>query len=221
MSLLPQRKKSPEELAKLRESLGVPGFPASQQEPPPEPATDTVVATHHTAIVEHHPASPSAPPEPAAPQDLSPAPPPAAPKPVRSLRKSEQGEAPDARPSGLPESSKLPVHRHSDREIAELRRREALQMMNSAPPNPKFIPAHPALIAPGYVLALAGALCFFWETFPLAATAGCAAAAIAIAATIARLRPLSRHHAAFIAILALLVLVFSALHFFPQLRHAT
>jgi hypothetical protein len=121
----------------------------------------------------------------------------------------------------LPESSKLPVHRHSDREIAELRRREALQMMTAAAPNPKLIPAHPALVAPGYALALAGAVCFFWEKFPLAATAGFSAAAFVIAAAIARLRPLSRHHAAFIAILALLVLVFGALHYFPHLRHAT
>jgi hypothetical protein len=228
MSLLPQRKKSPEEIAKLRESLGVPGFSAEENETSAAGPVDTVVPTHHAAIVEHHPTA--APPAgPSARRDDFPARPSVreapiaapAPKAVRSLRKSEQSDVAEPHPSAPLESSKLPVHRHSDEEIAEIRRRQALAMMTSAAPNPKLIPAHPAVITPGYLLALAGASCFFSETFPLAATAGCAAASLLVAALIVVRRPISRHHAAFIAIIALLVIVFGALHYFPHLRHAT
>ena len=55
----------------------------------------------------------------------------------------------------------------------------------------------------------------------MAATAGCSTAAMLLAAFIYLRRPISRHHAAFIAVIALFVIVFGALHFFPQLRHAT
>ena len=87
--------------------------------------------------------------------------------------------------------------------------------------NPKLATAHPALLAPSYLLAAAGASCFFFPEFPMAATAGCSAAAMLLAAFIYLRRPISRHHAAFIAVIALFVIVFGALHFFPHLRHAT
>ena len=50
------------------------------------------------------------------------------PKTVRSLRKSEQAHLP-ALPTEPAADSKLPVHRHSDKELNEIRRREALAMM--------------------------------------------------------------------------------------------
>ena len=42
-----------------------------------------------------------------------------------------------------------------------------------------------------------------------------------IAAFIYFKKPLSRHHAAFIGVMALFVIVFGALYYFPQLRHGT
>ena len=42
-----------------------------------------------------------------------------------------------------------------------------------------------------------------------------------VAAFIGARKPVSRHHAAFISVLSLFVLVFGALHYFPYLRHAT
>jgi hypothetical protein len=286
MSLLPQRKKSAEEIAKLRETLGVPSAhgnpietsetpqpsaghpdspPPNAQETLPEAATpepvevDTLVATHHEAIVVHPAEDAPAPaPEPVVSLDPVPAPAqhgpkpvhslkrserspslpndephaaplPAAPetttrsngpKPVRSLRKSEQTPPVAAPPVNHSPDSKLPVHRRSDEEIAEIRRREALALMN-APANPKLAVAHPALLIPGYLLAAAGASCFFFYNFPMAATAACSAAALLLAAFIYLRRPISRHHAAFIAVIALFVIVFGALHYFPHLRHAT
>jgi uncharacterized YccA/Bax inhibitor family protein len=44
---------------------------------------------------------------------------------------------------------------------------------------------------------------------------------LAVAAFIGFRKPMSRHHAAFISVLSLFVLVFGALHYFPSLRHAT
>lgn len=254
MSLLPQRKKSAEEIAKLRESLGIPGVlpdadaPSAVKETavPPAEIVDTIVPTHHEATVVHPPET--------APLDPLPAPVPHGPKPVhtfkrseqipavphvepvvpeeipepqvpvvklvRSLRKSEQGPVLPPTPTDSFADSKLPVHRHSDRELNEIRKREALAMMN-ARPNPKLAVAHPGLIAPGYVLAVAGASCFYFYEFPLAATAACAATALLIAGFIFLRRPISRHHAAFIAVIALFVIVFGALHYFPHLQHAT
>lgn len=248
MSQLPQRKKTPEEIARLRDSLGVPAAPPSRlPEDEPGAPVDKLIATNHQAELVHVPsaAPPPAddPPAPAAPAPKpvhslkrSERPPPPAPEPpaaatplapmpdprqVRSLRKSEQAAIvprPPAEPEGHP---KIPMHRHSDAELNEIRRREALAMLQSAAPNPKLAAAHPAMIAPGYVLAVAGACCFVFEGFPLAATAACAGAALIVAAAIVLHRPISRHHAAFIAIIALFVMVFGALHYFPQLRHAT
>lgn len=192
MSPLPQRKKTPEELAKLRESLGIPAGAESPEKP---------AATEE-------------------PKDPPPAPSPAEPKPVRSLRKSEQQPAPSPRKDARP-GSRIPAHRHSDAELQEIRRQQALATMQSAAPDPKLMPARWFQVIPGYLLAIAGATCFIWREFPLAATAGCAVGALAVALAILMLRPLSRHHAAFIAMIALLVIVFGALHYFPQLRHAT
>lgn len=270
MSLLPQRKKSAEEIAKLRESLGIPGSPIPSEEIPASPAEapaeteiiDTILPDSHEATLVHPPeaiplaplpttAVPASGPKPvhslkrsermpSLPVDEAPpeepaiattaplpvqAPLPAAsraPKPVRSLKKSEQAPisvpAPIADPSP---TSKIPFHRHSDEELNEIRRREALALLQTHVPNPNLFPAHLGLVIPGYLLAVAGASCFYFYGFPLAATAACAGSALAIAAFIFLRRPISRHHAAFIAVIAIFVIIFGALHFFPQLQHAT
>jgi len=248
MSLLPQRKKSAEELAKLRETLGIPGAAAETKETPepsaPAPRTDhveTIVpAIHQAAVVEDgdplhlqtEPAAPVAGPKPVhsfkrsermpAPA-AAPVPTPVAAsrgaKPVRSLRKSEQ-LAPAAPHPESPPDSRLPHQRHSDREIEEIRRREVLSMMNAAP-NPRLFPAHPAMIIPGYLFPPAAAAGIWFYQIHIAATAVLAILSLAIAGLILWRKPISRHHAAFIAVLAVFLIVFSALYYFPQLRHAT
>jgi amino acid permease len=45
--------------------------------------------------------------------------------------------------------------------------------------------------------------------------------ALLFAAFIYFKKPLSLHHAAFIAVMSLFVIVFGALYYFPQLRHGT
>lgn len=237
MSPLPQRKKSPEEIARLRETLGIPGSAPHEGEtdvlqeknPPP---VDTIVPANHEATVVHS-ADPAALPKPApkqvhslkrservaAPEAARPVIPPAhESKAVRSLRKSEH--LPSTPHPESPPDSNLPHQRHSDEEIAEIRRREVFALMN-AKPNPKLFPAHPGIIIPGYLSALAGAAGFYFYQFPIAATLVFTSVSLLVAAFIGIRKPISRHHAAFIAVIALFVIVFGALHYFPQLRHAT
>jgi hypothetical protein len=253
MSLLPQRKKSPEELAKLRETLGIPGAaadlpqPSEPTAPPAAPApasehVETIVPAIHQAAVlgnddplplQAEPAAPVAGPKPIHSFKRSERSPAAAAaavatpvaavsraaKPVRSLRKSEHLPPAAPHPESPPDS-RLPHQRHSDREIEDIRRREVLSMMNAAP-NPRLFPAHPAFIIPGYVFPPAAAAGIWFYQFPIAATAGFAVVSLAIAGGILWRRPISRHHAAFIAVLAVFLIVFSALYYFPHLRHAT
>ena len=192
MSPLPQRRKSPEEIAKLRESFGI---PAAGQ-----------TATEEAAEAET--------PSPALPQPVESAADSA--KPPRSLRKSDE-----AIPRlESPPDSNLPHQRHSQEEIEAIRRREALTLMNT-PPNKRLFPAHPALVAPGYLATAIAAAGIWFYRFPLWATALCALAALGVAGTLFMRHPVSRHHAAFIAVLALLLVVFASLYYFPQLRHPT
>lgn len=272
MSFLPQRKKSAEEIAKLRESLGVPDSPlpdeppaappAPERVPLPEPTArqevDTLVATRHAAEVVHEtplPRETAAPlpvPRSFAPREnhslkrsehVAPAeeasPSPAkTPKQVRSLRRSEREPVSAPTPSSSPATSAIPNYRHSDEEIAEMRRREMLSMAAVPAPNPKFSAAHLGVVIPGYLLAAvvwlpladtlylslnAGAGWSFLgqPAYPIAIPAAAALIALLIASFVFLKKPISRHHAAFITAITVFAMVFEALHYFPQLRHAT
>lgn len=234
---LPQHKKSAEEIAKLRESLGItghdrddppppagpppaavapavpapsaaPAIPPERREPRPPAHPDPVLAVEISGPPPHHEHPPE---EPAAP-------PARAPKQVRSLRKSEQGPLP--KPHEPPSGSRLPVHRHSEREIKVIRRQEALAP-HAHIPHPQTLIARFYLFLPGYLLALAGAVLCFYYGQALIYPAVCEVLALIIAAFIVFKKPLSRHHGAFIAVLALLVIVFGALHYFPNLKYGT
>jgi len=164
-------------------------------------------------------------------------------KPVRSLKKSEQFPLPVPHAPPSPDTN-LPYHRHSDQELQEIRRREALSLLTPVV-NPKLVVAHTALLVFGYFTALAGAspyaMMLYQAYFPqdvgatqtdtpaLSAFAPlpitiptcCVATALLVAGFIALRKPISRHHAAFIAVITLFVIVFDILHYFPQLRHGT
>jgi uncharacterized membrane protein YozB (DUF420 family) len=77
------------------------------------------------------------------------------------------------------------------------------------------------MILPGYLFPPAAAAGIWFYQIHIAATAMLAILSLAIAGVILWRKPVSRHHAAFIAVLALFLIVFSALYYFPQLRHAT
>lgn len=252
MILLPQRKKSSAEIAKLRESLGIPGLapdspPASPQDPPPPvteipaitttaPSSQPAGATPLTPLpapAQHDPKQfpslkrsdriPVLPPDElqsAAPPTAAAAPPAHSLKSVRSLRKSEQSLLPVMPHAAPGAASILPSHRHSAQEIEAIRQREALALLTPVV-NPKLAAAHPALLVPGYLAALAAAALIYFYQQPITLSAPCAAVSLLIAGFIALKKPISRHHAAFIAVITLFVIIFGALHYFPQLRHAT
>ena len=262
MSLLPQRKKSAEEIAKLRESLGIsapqPGEEALPVEPQTLPEIHAPVETQATVVhalvvsemvpippVETHeprvvrslkrseripvlpvldPSSIEDFPASASPEPIStstPLPVPQGPKPVRSLRKSEQIPLPAVQRPEVPADSKLPAHRHSEKEISLLRRQEAIAMQGAHAHHPASLTAHFGVIVPGYLFAVIAAISFYFYELQLPVTAGCVVGSLVIAAYIFVRKPLSRHHAAFISVAALFVIVFGALHYFPNLQYGT
>ena len=270
MNPLPQRRKTPEEIAKLRESLGIHPEPSPSAPPeappstPPEeppsaprrenpplqvaPVDDARPLPHarshgHTfKRSEHSPhaqvaallASPTPILEPSG-HPLPPVipiavPPPQQSRPIRSLKRSDHAPAPATPPASrpVPANSKLPVHRHSGLELAEVRRRDALAVLSQGAYQ---LPAaaHPALLTIGYLLAIGGAaapILLDWtsrltESYTLGTAfssgyhllTACALAALPIAGFICFKKTLSRHHAAFISIIVFFALVFAALHY--------
>ena len=243
MSLLPQHKKSAAEIAQLRESLGIPALPTEDapaaaaepqfMAPPPAPSPHTPPPgpkpVHSLKRSERLPVLLPEPLQPAAaaapvPTDLTDGgtqePPVQVLKTVRSLRKSEQGPLSPPTPAESAAESNLPFHRHSDKELQAIRRREALAMLTPVP-NPRLAAAHPGLLVPGYLGALVGAASIYFYQQPLLVSAPCVTVSLLVATFIALKKPISRHHAAFIAVICLFVIVFGALYYFPQLRNAT
>ena len=266
MNPLPQRKKSPEELAKLRENLGIlppPPNPRPQQGPSelPQPADfyDPGAASLPNVPLPARDRSqwrsinqselrvqPEAetPPEPAsdlpAPFGLPRTPliPVAQPQKLKPLRPPQPAYTPaTADATSTPTTpSKLPLQRHSPEELAQARRSDALAVMSQGAYQLPTA-AHPLLLACGYLMAIGGAaapvildgLSSMTESYTLSLRwshgyhllTACSLAVLPIAAFIAITKSLSRHHGAFIAIIAFFALVFAAIHYFYQLRHAT
>ncbi len=215
MSSLPQRKKNAEEIAQLRDQLGVP--PSVASDPAPATLESAQPSAPSPAPAEQTRAQPSAEPRPS----LEPIPDfEAALTPTQDFgfTKTISHEERVAEE----QASKLPVKRHSPEELDDLRRREMLTQLNAEPPtNFKFTGAHPALIILGYLMASAGATSFWIMTYPWQAVAGGCAAALLLAGFIALRRPVSRHHAGFISAIALITGVFATIHLFPDLQHAS
>ncbi|MCF7674278.1 MAG: hypothetical protein K9N23_17935 [Akkermansiaceae bacterium] len=293
MSPLPQQKKTPAELAKLRESLGILAAPetdsvAPEDTPPPTPVEH--LRLHHSLKRSERVGVPVA--APAALGETVPhldvpgsaetvphldvpgsaetvphldvpgsaetvphldvpgsaetvphldAPAPAAqpshrgPQRIRSLKRSER-QPPPSRPRAAPPvaSGKLPGYRHSAEELAEIRRRSAVEAIAEGGFE---LPASASklLLGCGYLLSLGGAaaptvlglLAKLTDSYRLGMAldegyhlllAGCLTA-LPVAAYIALRKTQSRHHAAFITIIAFFALIFATLHYFPFLRH--
>lgn len=214
--MLPQRRKSAEEIAKLRESMGVPGGEPERGAPKTPPEAPSLF-------------------EAPAKEEL---PPPSPPKPVRSLRRSER-ESADRRTAPRPAGpgTPIPARKHNERELA------ALRMQTATPPDQslqyirRLAAPKPSVFA-AYALSIAGALAGWLAKWMPGLTPGsfpadwmedlsrhpatpqtgsvlmisACAAALAICGWIAWKKPRSRHHAGFAAILAVLVLAFGIIY---------
>jgi hypothetical protein len=217
--MLPQRRKSAEEIAKLRESMGIPGAAAGvggadvAENADPVDATDPVEELKREAAVEPLP--------------------PAAPKPVRSLRKSERKVVERVLATPAVDSAGIPIRRRTDEELLEMRRIQATPPDQSIAHIQQMAVPWP-VISLGYLLPLCGAICAWFAVWspgvppmdfpaewigdlsrqPWLAKAGLGSLglfgglAFAMAGWIAWKKPRSRHHGGFISIMTLLVLVF-------------
>lgn len=235
MSPLPERRKSAEELAELRKSLGIPAGAGAGDEPPggqeaANPAGDG-------GGVEEEP-------PPVADRDGSsggePDEEPVVLKPVRSLKRAERAAPIHPPRKAREESGKIPAHRHSERELLDLRMKEA----HSESPAVVLEQLHigPFKVIATYLACLAGfGLVFLadwaatlatpelparwiadfvhrpdlWRIL-VAALGAVGGAVLLLSAWIWRKRPRSSHHAAILTIIAVLVLVFGILHLLPD-----
>lgn len=172
--MLPQRRKSADEIAKLREGMGIPGAAPAEDEsapPPPPPASAPAAAPAPKKTAAPPPRKQAAPPPPPAPEPEIEEEPitPRLPKPVRSLRKSEQGlverepvaaAASKKIPAVRTEGGALPQRRHNDRELMEMRR-----VQNAAPDQSinhlQQLTVRWYWVVLGYLLPLLGVLCAF------------------------------------------------------------
>lgn len=172
--MLPEQKKTPEQIAALRGQLGIP----------------TLV-----------------------PKDDSEA------EPVAKL-KPERLDTIEAVPEpAIDPITGLPVHRHSDNELDLIRRRGMFETQDEALRLP-MRRERTVIVVGGYLFALSAAIPVY-HNMPMILPAGIALLSLAFGAYLFFLRPYSKHHGAFIGIVVLFVMTYAALHYFPQLQHAT
>ncbi|MDP4848243.1 MAG: hypothetical protein NWR51_13390 [Akkermansiaceae bacterium] len=225
--MIPERKKTPEEIAALREDLGIPDSPPPphQQVTPPQPAPQPETPTPPRRPPVHlEPEITNKAPEPVAqPVHLNV---PAAPAPLpdafkkHTLRKRELPLAP-APP--VTHKTAIPTHRHDPRDIAQIRKREAIAKLNLPDRDPALHlrkqTAHPLLYIPGYLLAIGAAVTIykhFHHITPLALLL----CSLLIVIFIALKKPRSRHHAALIFIVIFLTAAFGGIHYAPLFQNA-
>jgi hypothetical protein len=226
--MLPQRRKTAEEIAKLREAMGVPGAEGIATEEERQP------------VVEDAPPPPATAPPPTPVQPVLPAEP-RAPKLVKSLRKSERVPVDvEAIARRAASDHTLPVMKHSERDLMDLRRNTA------APPEKSItfinsLAASRWIVIPMYLLTVLAFLAAWssqalnkvtamdfpaeWiadlftnkaapETGKWLMIALCGLALL-MAGWIAWKKPRSRHHAGFVVIIAVLVLAFGIIYHQP------
>lgn len=227
--MIPERKKTPEEIAALREGLGIPDKPPAPPEqktprhPAPEPEATPVPRrppvhlepdiTNTAPESATQPVHLNVPPAPTSPPEVSTIN-------SHSLRKHELPLAPAP---AVTQKTSIPTHRHDPRDIAEIRKREALAKLNQPEVDPALHlrkqTAHPLLYIPGYLLSVVAAITIykhFHHFTPLALLL----ASLLLVIFIALKKPRSRHHAALIFIVIFLTAVFGGLHYAPLFQNA-
>ena len=223
--MIPQKKKTAEEIAALREGLGIPPAapPAAPPAPPPEPMEEVFREMEEAQPEPVAPASdPNA--EPVVhlePLHMLPRPRKMEIKPTHSLRKHELPLAPATVSRNR---TQLPTGRHDPSDVAQIRRREAFsatQLKRRSDPAAHIRKqiASAFLYVPGYLLAIAAAVTAYLRVHYIT-PATLLGIATVIMIFIAWRKPRSRHHAALLFIAVFLTLVFGALHYAPFFQNA-
>jgi hypothetical protein len=226
VSPLPERRKTPEELAELRESLGISAAP----EKTPEAEKDDLQAAVFSPPAE----SESALPESTAETEPT----------IHSLRKSARLPVDQPKPQKSQGGGALPTRRHTDEELMRLRRMQSTATGAAIEDLGRKTLSTPGLVLGYTAVGLAAVLLMLdawwltrtpildlpfdwlrsfveveWHALSMkAGIGGLAGGGLLFAGWIAWRRPLSRHHAGFLTIMAMLVLVFATLYFFPNLH---
>lgn len=210
--MIPQKKKTPEEIAALREELGMP-LPTPSTLPLPQPqAPITQEPSPSSAASADSIVHLDIPPAPIPPKKIEP-------KPSHSLRKHDLPLAPAPASTHRTE---LPDKRHDSRDISQIRKREALAALQQPGTDPvaylRKQTASPFLYAPGYLFAVAAGVTAY-QRFQYITPAALLTVSAIIMLFIALRKPRSRHHAALLFIAVFLTLVFGALHYAPLFRN--
>lgn len=198
--MIPEKKKTPEEIAALRGDLGVPS-PAAKEAVNPIPAH--IPQTGEQVIHLDIPAIPR----------ITRTPPP------HSLRKQDLPLAPAPR---VTRKTPLPTRRHEQGDIAQIRKREALAQLETPGQDPaarlRAQTASPFLYVPGYLLAVAAAVTAYQRVHPVTPLT-LLGLSLLITFYIAVRKPRSRHHAALIFLVIFLTAALGGTHYAPFYQH--
>lgn len=208
--MIPDKKKSAEEIAALRDQLGIPPErPTESHQAPPEKDIPT---PQPTPPADHEITLPPTTEKPA----------PREPKPIHTLRKKE---LPLAKPTETPtQKTALPTQRHADQEILRFQQAQTLTTPQHNPAAHLLnLAAHPALLTTAYLLAIIAPAASIYLAKSLFAPTKILSITIIASILISSLltlfialrKPRSRHHAAILLIIILLTTVFSALQHLP------
>ena len=230
MSLLPQRKKSAEEIAELRGNLGIPAQrPADETAafadaaPLPKIDADAFDLKKVESPIEDFSFVPTLAIDPSI--DKEPAvetvPMPSSEPVVAKLAVQEPKPEPVAAPMPMSADTdgKIPNRKHSTSEIESLRRQIAFAQVEPVY-DPRLQKAHPFLVALGYIPVLIGTSIAWFYDQPIIMTAPFVGFSMLVALYVLIRKPISRHHAGFIFAICFLAIAFGILHYFPQLQHA-
>lgn len=212
--MIPTRKKTPEELAALREGLGLfqnqepQPSPPEPQPSPPGPRPDGPLFQKVIGQTPPTPQPEQPPEEERKPRKRN----------NHSLRKVELPLYPAQRTQ---HKTTLPKNRRSASDLAELQRREALANFSANPADPvarlKKLEAHPILLGLAYLTALA-AIYTAWKTFHYITPISLICVSGLLTAYIFWTKKRSRHHAAILLIILAMTLVFGGIHYAPLFK---
>jgi hypothetical protein len=203
--MIPDRKKTPEELAALREAFG---FIQNLATPTPTPADQPKTPVFEKVIGQAM--RPTPPPAPSSPVVRKPKK-----KRIHSLRRVELPLAPGYK---IQNQTQIPKTRHTPEDIAEIRKRETLANLSANALNPiarlEKLTAHPVLLTLTYLTAFlaiyaAWQAVFFITPISLIFVSGL------LTAYIFWRKKRSRHHAAILIIILVMTLVFGGIHYAP------
>jgi len=210
--MIPQKKKTAEEIVALRQRLGI---PQPTSEPDATPA-------QQAPPLQSQPPAPARAVEPIAKLDL----PPIMPaekndlKPRRSFRKHDLPLAPAP---AITHKTELPSLRLDTRDFSQIDKREALAALQQSSMEPITHlfnqTASPFLYAPGYLFALAAGITAY-HRFLYITPAALLSLSTIILLYIAWRKPHSRYHAALLFVIVFLTLVFGALHYATYFQNA-